>query len=491
MSKVKRADEDRSRFVRIERKTVEEISYFLFALGNQFVNVKNAEGAFDCFKYSIDLNPKHQPSVYNLGALYNVMGNMEGAYRMFKEAARMRPEDLVARTALGEVARKLNRLDESREILEAVYREDPDNYMIMSALAILHYDCGRLAEAMEWNERALEKKPGDLHMVLNRALINMTFGRWAKWWNQYEYCLSYQKNDRMRGMRMSDAWAGQEMEGKTLLVVSDQGAGDAIQFSRYLAEAKARGRFGKVLYLLQPDLKDLLSRVNGVDVALGFGEQMKVDFDAFSSLLGIMRVLEIDPQNCRRDPHIVTDPRLDELWKYRINKIWDGKSKKVGIVWAGDPRHGNDHSRSLSLSHYVRILTGTASVPAVSGVQLFSFQVGPALKQLSSSATEEVASIVDLGSDFRNFDDTASALKQMDLLISCDTSVPHLAGCLGVPTWILVPNPPEWRWLTDVCTTQWYESVAIFRQKEPKNWDSVIDAVILKLHDICQVTDRI
>ena len=462
--------------MRLERATVEEISYFLFALGNQFISVKNAEGAFDCFKYSIDLNPKHQPSVYNLGALYNIMGNLDGAYRMFHEAARMKPDDLVARTALGEVARKLNKLDESREILEAVYKEDPDNYMIMSAMAILHYDCGRLAEAMEWNERALEKKPADLHMVLNRTLINMTFGKWPDWWSQYEFCLSYQKNERMRGMRMSDAWSGQEMEGKSILVISDQGSGDALQFSRYLREVKEKGKFGKVIYLVQPDLKEVLARVDGVDEVIGFGEKMKLDFDAFSSLLGIMRVLQVSPANCWRPPHVITDPKLDELWKYRIGKLHENGLKKVALVWAGDPKHGNDHSRSLSLQQLLPLMQ-------VCGIQLFSFQVARAELQLTSDPTGDFSKVVNLGQDFRQFDDTTSALRQMDLLVTCDTSVGHLAGCMGLPTWWLIPLPGEWRWLVDVGTTNWYKEARLFRQGKPKDWASVVAAVASELQE--------
>ena len=479
MSKPQRIDE-KSRFVRLERTMVEEISQFLFCLGNQFVTVKNAEGAFDCFKYSLDLNPKHQPSCYNLGALYNITGNMDGAYRMFKESVRMKPDDLVARVALGEVARKLCKLDESRKILEAVYKEDPENYMVMSAMAILHYDSGHLAEAMEWNERALEKRPGDLHMTLNRALINMTFGDWPKWWSSYEFCLSYQKNERMRGLKMSDAWSGQELPGKSLLVISDQGSGDAIQFSRYLREAKELGKFGKVIYLVQPDLIDLLARVDGVDEVVGFGERMKLDFDAFSSLLGVMRVLQISPENCWRPPHVKTDPKLDDLWKHRIGKLWDGESRRVGIVWAGDPKHGNDHARSLPLVQFAKILSGTPAVPPTLQVQLFSFQVGKAAEQLAQYPD---GTVVDLGQDFRSFDDTASALRQMDLLISCDTAVAHLSGCMGVPAWVLVPNPGEWRWLTDVGTTNWYKNFKIYRQSVPKHWDSVMEAVLRDLHE--------
>jgi tetratricopeptide (TPR) repeat protein len=477
MSKPQRIDE-KSRFVRLERTMVEEISQFLFCLGNQFVTVKNAEGAFDCFKYSLDLNPKHQPSCYNLGALYNITGNMDGAYRMFKESVRMKPDDLVARVALGEVARKLCKLDESRKILEAVYKEDPDNYMVMSAMAILHYDSGHLAEAMEWNERALEKRPGDLHMTLNRALINMTFGDWPKWWSSYEFCLSYQKNERMRGLKMSDAWSGQELPGKSLLVISDQGSGDAIQFSRYLREAKELGKFGKVIYLVQPDLIDLLVRVDGVDEVVGFGERMKLDFDAFSSLLGVMRVLQISPENCWRPPHIETDPKLDDLWKHRIGKLWDGESRRVGIVWAGDPKHGNDVNRSLQLQQLLPLTR-------VDGVQLFSFQVGTAaVAQLASDPTEDFSRVVDLGSDFRSFDDTASALRQMDLLVTCDTAVGHLAGCLGVKAWWMIPSTPEWRHGLSIGTSYWYKESRLFRQPGLKDWPGTIEAVVTELREL-------
>jgi hypothetical protein len=455
----------------MERDKLEEISNFLFQLGNQFINVKNANGAFDCFKYSVDLNEKNQPAVYNLGALYNITGNNDGALRMFHEAVRMNSQDMVAKIALAEVTRKKGNLQESRELLALVYDKDSENYMVLSAIAMLEYDLGNLATAMSWNDRALEKKPGDIHMLLNRALIQMTYGQWVDSWSMYEWCLSYQKNEKMKNLSMSEAWSGQEMEGKTLIVISDQGSGDAIQFSRYLAEAKALGKFGKLVYLVQPDLKDLVSRVDGVDEVVGFGEATKIDHDSYSSLLGIMRVLKISPENCWRRPHIITDAQLDAVWAARISVLHDSPCKKIGIVWAGDPRHGNDHARSLPLNQFARF----AQVP---GLQLFSFQVGDVIQQLSD-VTEHP--IIDLGTDFRHFDDTASAMKMLDLVITCDTSVAHLAGCMGVPCWVLVPNPPEWRWGTDVATTPWYKQTRIYRQAQPRKWDQVIEAVIRDL----------
>jgi Flp pilus assembly protein TadD len=473
----KRSAEDKAKYVRMERGVLEDVSNFLFAVGNQFVQVKNAEGAFECFKRSVDLNPKNHPSVYNLGALYSSMGQFDSAYRMFREVSRMDASNIRSRIALAEVARKLWKLDEAKQLLNDAIKEDPQNYPAMSSMAILCYDQGRLAEANEWNERGLALSPSDTHMLLNQALIRMTYGDWAGGWPQYEYCLSYNRNEKMRGLGMSDSWSGQTCEGKTLLVVSDQGAGDAIQFSRYLAEAKELGKFGKLVFLVPQDLTSLMSRVSGVDEAVGFNERMKVDYDHHSSLLGIMRVLKISPENCRREPHILAsnDPgRLSEVWKYRVNSRWDGKSRKVAMVWAGDPKHGNDAARSLPLAQFLKLLQ-------VDGVQLYSLQVAEPSKQLKALPEDLCDRIVDLGEDLRNYDDTAAVLTHMDLLVSCDTSAAHLAGGLGLPVCLLVGNPPEWRWGLDKITTEWYDSVNIFRQKEPRNWDQPMSAVLFQL----------
>ncbi len=462
---------EKSKFVRLERENVREISNFLFALGNKFVDVKNMAGAFDAFKYSLDLDQFNQPAAYNIGCLYMLNQNLEGAYKMFAAASRMQPSDLSAKIALAEAARKLGKTDESLKLLTEVQKVDPENYSMMSAMAILHYDQGRLAEALAWNERAMEKKPGDVSMRLNKALVNMAYGRWRENWSDYEFCLSYNKNERMRHLRMSDAWAGQEMPGKTLIVVSDQGSGDAIQMSRYLIDAKNLGKFGKLVFLIQPDLKDLLGRVQGVDEVVGFGERDKVDYDAFASLLGVMRVLQVSPENCRRPPHVVTDPRLDEVWAERIGRLWDGQSKKIALVWAGDPAHGADHLRSIPLPVLAPLMN-------CADVQFFSFQVGRQVREL---ADPKFSGVVDLGSDFRNYDDTASALKQMDLLISCDTSVAHLGGCLGVPTWWLIQRPPEWRHLLVGNESPWYSDTRLFRQREPRLWTEVAEVVATEL----------
>lgn len=462
---MKKTKTETSSHVRIEKEKAYEVADFLFALGNEFLRIKNMGAAFDSFKYSLDLNPKKHASVYNLGVLYTLNKNNEGAYMMFNRAHEMMPDDVTTEIALAESARKIGKIEESRKLLAHLLDIDRSNYMVLSAMAILMYDEGDIAEAQRYNHLALTRKPDDPLMNLNRTLVAMMYGNWADEWPHYEYFLSYRQNERMKQHKIEKSWYGQECEGQTLLVVSDQGSGDAIQFSRFLIEAKRKGNFAKLVYLVQPDLKSLLTQVEGVDEVIAFGERMELEHDQFSSLLGIMRVLKVSPDTCHRPPNIVAEARLVDKWRYRIGA--PGEELKVGIVWAGDPLHGNDHARSISIDKLAPLFN-------TEGAKFYSMQVGKAIEQLGALDIK----IEELGSDFRSFADTAAAIECLDLIISCDTSVAHLAGCMGKACWVLVPNPPEWRWLMNTDETYWYEdNFLIFRQDKPRDWRSVVDRV--------------
>lgn len=460
---------DKSKHI-LEKDSANEISAFLFNLGNQFVRVGNAEAGFDCFKYSLDLRPEQQPAVYNLACLYNITGDRESAYRMFKEAVRMDSSHVVSKVALAEVSRKLGKLEEASSILNEVLAKYPDDLPAASAQSILYYDLGRLAEAAEWNDKAIGLNPSDLHLLLNKALINMTYGHWAEWWAVYEQCLSYGKhNSRMKHLNREDSWQGDPRPGRTLLIVSDQGAGDAIQFGRFIKDVKERGQFKCIKYLVQVDVKPIVAAMPGVDEVYGFSEVEKIERDDFASLLGIMRALRVTKENCRKPADVSPDPALAEIWEHRINAMWDGSSAKVGIVWGGDPLHGNDANRSIPLPK----LLPSLNVP---GIQLFSFQVGNAADQAAG-----LDQINDVGSMFRDYSDTAAALSKMDLLITVDTSILHLAGTMGVPTWGLIANPPEWRWGLIGNDSLWYDSVELFRQAIPRDWTNVLGEIKTRL----------
>jgi len=483
----KKKDDEKSKFMRIERAAALEVSNFLFALGNQFVGVQNAAGAFDCFKYSLDLNPFNQPAVHNLGALYFSKGELQSALRMFRESVRMDPEQVSANVALAETLRKLGEWREASDILEEQAKRAPDHFQVLSAKAVLMYDRGQLAEAQRYNDAALKKVPSDAHMLLNRALLGMLYGKWPEYWKDYEYNLSYRQNPRMKNLRMGDAWAGEECEGKTLLVIADQGYGDSIQMSRYLLEAKALGKFAKLTYLVQPELVSLMKRSGVADEVVGFAEAQSISRDSFSSLLGVMRVLQVSPENCWRPPHLVSDPQLDAVWAARLGERKPGEFR-VSVTWQGDRAHGNDQSRSMPPSALVSLLKGLRSdggevVLPPKNVEWYSFQVGRAVQALAADPAGDCFGAMDLGTDFRHFDDTLSALRQMDLLIAVDTSIGHLAGCAGIPCWSVLSSPAEWRWGLVGTTSPWYSTAQLFRQSEPRDWTTVMLAVLRRLQE--------
>lgn len=484
MSRDKKSKPDKTTR-RIPVDLADEVSAFLFTLGNQFTKLNNAEAAFDCFKYSVDLRPTHWPSVYNLATLYGMMGDRESAFRMFRECSRMDPTHLPTKVAMAEVARKLGKVDVAQQCLDEVFAVDPNCYPAISAQSILHYDLGHLSQAAEWNKRAMESDPNDLHLMLNQCLINMTYGRWPEWWGVYEYTLSYGKhNGRMKHLNRSESWQGDVKDGKTLLVVSDQGAGDAIQFGRFLGQAKELGKFEKLIYLVQPDVKQIAAALPGVDEAVGFGEREKIGRDEFTSLLGVMRALRVSPRTCARDFLIKPDPELVEIWRVRLDQVCASGKLRVALCWGGDPAHGNDQCRSIALAKFLPLTQ-------VDGVQLLSFQVSKPAEQLNVLLNmEPPIDIPEMGSMFRDYSDTAAALANVDLLISVDTSILHLAGSMGVRAFGLIPNPPEWRWGLDGVDTRWYQSVELFRQTDPKVWEPVIAAVVARVSEMAEKAAR-
>jgi tetratricopeptide (TPR) repeat protein len=380
---------DSGKYVKVRRETAFEISRFLFELGNQFIKVNNASGSFDCFKYALDLDPKFYEAVHNLGTLYNLTGNREGAVRMFREALRMNPGNITAMTALAEVSRKIGSFKESEELLEQAIKAEPDNYLVICAKAILEYDLGNLTKAMELNELALAKKPDDVPMLLNQALINMTFGRWAEYWPQYERVLSYMKNKRMAELTYEKAWDGRHVGSGILLVVSDQGFGDCLQFAPFVNEAKRKGGFDEVIYLIQPELVELMRESGVADKVIGFGEVDELPYTHYSSLLGVMRVLQVTPDTCYRDPYVRVNDHLTMEFR---EKIADYRKFKVGLVWQGDRTHGNDGARSIPLSTFAFLLD-------VPGVDYYSFQVN---KEEQDKLAVVAPNVPDWGAEFKD-----------------------------------------------------------------------------------------
>ena len=250
---------------------------------------------------------------------------------------------------------------------------------------------------------------------------------------------------------------------------TEQGAGDAIQFARFLSLAKARCE--KLVLVCSADLKALFQSLEGVDEIWQPGPLAADSFDAYTPLMSLPNIFNITLERVPTPiPYINAGGRIFPIPRHPVVTANSGDAiKKIGIAWAGSPTQGRDRDRSCHINQFLPLLRQP-------NCAFYSLQKGEApeaqLKELSNGI-----SVVNLGEIFTDFADTAAAIAQLDLVISIDTSVAHLAGALGKPTWVLLCHNPDWRWMQDGDTTPWYSTMRLFRQPTFDDWDSVFITV--------------
>ena len=291
-------------------------------------------------------------------------------------------------------------------------------------------------------------------------------GHLAEGWREYEW--RWLKKELPHDMRRHETfprWHGEPGQGRTLLVWPEQGLGDIIQFVRYLPLLRQRG--WQVIFEVPSLLARLLDGLDGV-AAVPYGDPLP-PFDAQCPLLslplGFGTTLETIPASV---PYVYAEPERRAFWRQRLPK--DGF--RIGIVWQGSPIHSNDRHRSIPLKQF-------APLSAIPGVRLVGLQKNHGLDQLAG--LPEGMTVQTLGAEYDEggFPDTAALIMELDLIVSADTSVAHLAGALGRPVWVALPMVPDWRWLLNRADSPWYPSMRLFRQPERGDWDSVFHEIAL------------
>jgi hypothetical protein len=259
-------------------------------------------------------------------------------------------------------------------------------------------------------------------------------------------------------------WDGRPLDGRSILLHTEQGYGDVFQFVRY-AELVA-GRGGVVLLRCPPELCGVLAGVRGVSRVMSTDQPLPA-FDVHCPLMSLPGIFQTTVASIPAGvPYLTADARRVESWAQRLG---DSRGRvRVGIAWAGRPAFSGDATRSLHLS----ALAPLASVP---GITYFSLQGGMAGEQAKSPPVG--MQLVDLGPELKDFADTAAVMSLMDLIVSTDTSVPHLAGAMGRPVWVMLQYVPDWRWLLDRDDSPWYPTMRLFRQGARGDWESVIRRV--------------
>ncbi|HWY88892.1 MAG TPA: tetratricopeptide repeat protein [Gemmataceae bacterium] len=414
------------------------------------------------------INPQHAAprnnlawALNDLGILHKEQGRLDDAGGCFRQALDNDPSLAYAHHNLGGVLNELGELAEAAECFRRALRIHPRLAPAHTGLGLTLMQMGLFSEALDHHEEALRIHPGNGRALWNRSLLRLLTGDFEAGWKDYEERLPIlEKNPRMF---QQPRWDGSALAGKTILVYAEQGLGDTIQFARYLSLVKERG--GTVVFECQSPLSRLCGGVPGVDQIIVRGEVLP-HFDVHAALLSLPGIFGTTLATIPAAvPYLRADPEKIEHWRRELGALPDFK---IGIAWQGDPKNTKDRSRSCPLTRF-------ATLAGIEGVRLLSLQVGPGTEQLAAVAFP----ISDLGSRFdtSSMDDLAAVLMNLDLVITVDTAVAHLAGALGVRVWTLLTLTPDWRWLLERVDCPWYPTMRLFRQRRYGDWGELLERV--------------
>jgi len=340
----------------------------------------------------------------------------------------------------------------------------PDYADAHSNLANALKEEGRTAEALTYYQIALWHQPDAPSVRWNRALTWLQAGNFEHGWPEYEW--RWQRKQTPARPFRQPRWDGSPLHGRTILLYSEQGLGDTIQFVRYASMVKERG--GRVVVECPGMLLDLFRSCSGIDQLVAEAQPLP-DFDVQAPLMSLPALFRTTLETVPAEvPYLHADPNCIEKWRQRLT--YDG-TLKVGICWQGNPHHQWDRHRSIPLCYFAPL----AEVP---DVKLFSLQKWHGVEQLRELTGR--LPIIEL-SDAETFADTAAVMTLLDLIITADTSVAHLAGALGVPVWVALAKIADWRWLFDREDTPWYPTMRLFRQPTLGDWKTVFNCMAEEL----------
>jgi tetratricopeptide (TPR) repeat protein len=403
----------------------------LDALANILDELGRADEAESVYRQAIAAAPDLAEPHYNLGLLLQGQRRLEEAEAAYAQAVALRPTMVQAHNNRGATLRDLLRLD----------------------------------EAMAAFDLALGQRPDYADAHFNQAMCRLMMGDYVRGWAQYEWRWRIGQADRARRAFGRPVWLGREsLAGRRILLHAEQGLGDTLQFCRHVPQVAALG--GQVILEVQPGLEPLLGQLDGVHAIVRQGDPPPA-FDLHTPLMSLPLALGAVPEP---RAYLSAPPELERQWARRLA---GSGGMRVGLVWAGAARPDQpiasavDRRRSLPLSAFRPLL-------ALDGVEVHSLQKGAAASQLAEAAGWAGAPIVDHGARLTDFAETAALVANLDLVISCDTSVAHLAGAMGKPVWILSRRDGCWRWLGEGDETAWYPRARLFRQTTRGDWSDVI-----------------
>ncbi|WP_020167237.1 MULTISPECIES: tetratricopeptide repeat protein [Methylotenera] len=395
--------------------------------------IKRNDDALTYFELALAIEPDHPPSLFNRGNVLRSLNRPQDAVHSYDQVLQTMPNHPEVLNNKGNALRALNRLDDAQE-----------NYQL-----------------------ALTHAPDYADARWNAGLCFLLAGHYQPGWQEYEWRWASELHAEKHLFTQS-LWDGTDsLQGKTILLHAEQGLGDTLQFCRYASLVKTLG--ATVVLEVQPQLVNLIRTLKGVDLLIARGHSLP-KFDYHCPLLSLPKAfatkLDTIPHT---SAYIAIDAKKVRAWRNKLGGtgLVNQSKSRVGLIWAGSATHSNDHNRSIALQELASIVDQNADF----------YGLQKKLREGDAEFFHQHPQIKYLGGHIKDFTDTAAIITLMDVVITVDTAVAHLAGAMGKPVWILLPYSPDWRWLLGRSDSPWYPTARLFRQTAIGDWSSVLQEV--------------
>lgn len=472
-------------------------------LGSVLRDMGRTDDAIICFRKAISLSSGLCNAYVNLGSIFQKQGNIDDAVTYYEKAAACSPENAEIHFALGLIHQQKGNIEKAIDSYRKAIQQDSDFFPAYHALGMTLQNSGLIEEATPFHKKAIELNPDvpelyhnlgvalqelgqlddaivqyqkaielnhdSVESRLNIAIIHLLTGNFRDGWREFEW----RRKSELFGSRTfsQPSWDGSDIRGRTILVHAEQGLGDTIQFVRYVPLVARRG--ARVILECQKELTSLLRHVGGTEQIIARGDPLP-GFDLHCPLLSLPLIFDTTLESIPADvPYIHADPVIAEKWRDKV--VPGGAKLKVGLVWAGRPTYHKVRHRSYALSLFSPLVD-------LKGITWYSLQKGEASEQAKNPP--QGLELIDYTDEINDFADTAALIENLDLIISVDTSVVHLAGAMGKPVWTLIPFVPDWRWLLNRGDSPWYPTMRLFRQPKLGDKQAVISRIVEELRKV-------
>ncbi len=444
----------------------------LFTLAAECERSGKLQQADSLLGHMMGAMPNQPDSLHLAGIVAFRLGRIEQALELMQKAIEFGVDTPLYLRNICEVYRTLGRLDEALETATRAVELSPSDPLCLHNLAIIHYERLEIDESIACAERALlmnDQLPG-AHFELAEALLLQ--GKWEKGWEEYEWRFKIASAAPLMPPTNKPQWQGESFEDETLLLVADQGFGDVIQFCRYIPWVAER--CPNIAVACAAEVAPLLARIHP-NLHIFQKWEDAPPYRAFAALSGLPRLHGTRIDNVPAPiPYLHATPEKAAAWHTRLDCLTPRGFKRIGIVWAGRPTHNNDRRRSATLATFAPLF----NLPRVA---LVSLQKGPSADQ--SGHYFGRAPMINVGAEIKDYDDTMAIMDCLDIIVTVDTSVGHLAAAMGRPAWILLATAPDWRWLLERSDTPWYPTVRLFRQTVARQWSDVMQRVVVAVRE--------